>query len=523
MRPVLTMILASLFVFLAGFNVWNMLTSRGAPAGSNRLWIQVHRAVGYVFIALFGTFCYLMLLRIKGVADELSPRLILHMGLAFLLAPLLLIKVIVARNQKGARGLLTALGIAIFASAFILVAVNATIHFLAGASGHKVPPATSMTVITTWVVLVGIAYVAGSRRSEPRSDFKAGDLRPSLGQEREGPVDEFNLTLARIESQSQDAKTLRFLLPRHREIVARPGQFMTFEWMIDGKVVTRSYSICSSPTQRDFIDITAKRVPNGSVSQFLNDRAQLGMTVKAHGAYGKFCFDETKHKEVVMIAGGSGITPMMSMLRYIDDLCIPTDITLIYCVRAEQDVFFKNELAALQGRLSNFRHVQVLSQPSAEWAGWKGRLRREILEGELTNPQDATFFLCGPPAFMELGRTLLKQMGIEPAKILQESFGGAVARETTSLATGGPLEIRFSRSRVKFNTSPDENLLESCERNGVLLPSGCRQGSCGTCATKVLHGRVEMTTEDALTEDLRSQGFVLPCVSRPITHLTLDA
>jgi len=174
--------------------------------------------------------------------------------------------------------------------------------------------------------------------------------------------------------------------------------------------------------------------------------------------------------------------------------------------------------------------VTVLSQPSSEWTGWKGRLRREILEREVQKPLEATFFVCGPPAFMELSRSLLADLGVEPSRILQESFGGAVPGEkrfngsSEGIRTGiGSLEISFARSAVAFQISPEETLLESSERNGVLMPSGCRQGSCGTCATKLLRGRVKMESEEALSDQMRSQGYILPCVSRALENVTLDA
>jgi len=514
--------LAVLFVFLAGFNVWNMLGGRGKSARSSRLWAQLHRACGYAFIALFAIFVYCMVLRVRGLNDELPARLILHVGLALLLAPLLFVKVIVARYQKGARGLLTALGISIFAFAFTLVAINALAPYLHGASAQKVHLATTMTIVAVSLFLALLGYLRSSDdQTKPAAGTPAGvpAARPENNHRREA----WHLTLARIETQTHDAKTLRFLLPFGRELTARPGQFLTFEWMIDGNPVTRSYSICSSPTQIRSVDITPKRVENGCVSQFLNDRAKIGLTVKARGPYGKFYFDPDRHKKIVLIAAGSGITPMMAILRYIDDLCIAADVTLIYCVRNEHDVFFKDDIDAIRRRLENFHFAFVLSQPRTEWTGWKGRLRREVLEREVDKPAESTFFLCGPPAFMELGRSLLKEIGVDSSRILQESFGGAVAAEVHTSVGNGPLEVRFSRSSVVYNLSPNDNLLESAERNGVLLPSGCRQGQCGTCATRLLNGKVEMVTEGALTDEQRSQGIILPCVSRPVTDLTLDA
>jgi glycine betaine catabolism B len=517
-----SLLLAALFVFLAGFNVWNMLSGRGKSARGSRLWTQAHRACGYAFIALFVIFVYCMALRLRGLNDELPARLIFHVGLALMLAPLLFVKVIVARYQKAARGLLTALGISIFAFAFTLVAINALSHYLRGASSEKVHVATMVTVVVAALFLALLGYWKGSGAGQAKSTGTPAGA-PAARSEINRRTDAWQLTLARIETQTNDAKTLRFLLPPGDELRARPGQFLTFEWMIDGRPVTRSYSICSSPMQASSVDITPKRVENGCVSQFLNDRAKIGLTVKARGPYGKFYFDPDSHKRIVLIAGGSGVTPMMAILRYIDDLCIGIDVTLIYCVRTEHDVFFKDDIAAIRRRLEKFRSVLVLSQPGAEWTGWKGRLRREVLEREVEKPEESIFFLCGPPAFMELGRSLLKEMGVDSSRILQESFGGAVAGEVHSAAGNGPLEVRFSRSAVVYSLSPNDNLLESAERNGVLLPSGCRQGQCGTCATRLLNGKVEMATEEALTDEQRSQGFVLPCVSRPVTDLILDA
>jgi hypothetical protein len=149
---IISLPLAGLFVFLAGFNAWIMLTGRGATPRSRRLWTQAHRICGYTFIALFVIFCYFMLLRIRGNADELPPRLILHMGLALALTPLLFAKVLVVRYQK-TWGALMALGISIFVTAFTLVAVNVSVHYLRNASTHKAPVVISLMVVAAVITL----------------------------------------------------------------------------------------------------------------------------------------------------------------------------------------------------------------------------------------------------------------------------------------------------------------------------------------------------------------------------------
>jgi hypothetical protein len=161
--------LAVLFVFLAGFNAWIMLSGRGATPRSRRLWTQTHRICGYTFIALFAIFCYFMLLRIKGRSDELSPRLILHMGLAFALTPLLLAKVLVVRYQKN-WGALMALGISIFATAFTLVTLNVSVHYLGNASPHKAPFVISLIVVAVVIALALVAFLRRHEQTEPKSD-----------------------------------------------------------------------------------------------------------------------------------------------------------------------------------------------------------------------------------------------------------------------------------------------------------------------------------------------------------------
>src|SRR5262249_12580036 len=118
---------------------------------------------------------------------------------------------------------------------------------------------------------------------------------------------------------------------------------------------------------RSVVEITPKRLDSGCVSVFLNDRASIGMTVEATGPFGQFCLNSANDRKIVLLAAGSGITPMMAMLRYIDDLCLDTQVTLLYCVRTHQDIIFQDELVELQKRLRDFRYHVLLSQPGLEW------------------------------------------------------------------------------------------------------------------------------------------------------------
>ena len=261
---------------------------------------------------------------------------------------------------------------------------------------------------------------AKSDRTAGASQEVVGAIRvtaPSLS----GPL---ILRLASITAQTSDSKTLRFIVPNDRKLSARPGQFLTFSFLFDGKKVIRSYSICSSPARSGYVEITPKRVRQGCASVFLNERAFVGLTVEANGPFGHFCFDEGKHQSVVLLAAGSGITPMMAMLRYMDDLCLETTATLLYCVRTSNDIMFESELERLRSRLKNFQYHVLLSQPHAEWSGPRGHVSREFIEVTVKDLASPDFFLCGPPPFMDASRTILTGLGVKPERIRQESFGG---------------------------------------------------------------------------------------------------
>jgi ferredoxin-NADP reductase/mono/diheme cytochrome c family protein len=236
------------------------------------------------------------------------------------------------------------------------------------------------------------------------------------------------LRLASITTQTPDSKTLRFTLPPNRKLDARPGQFLTFSFLFDGEKIIRSYSICSSPARSGYVEITPKRVSQGCASVFLNERAPIGMTVEANGAFGRFCFDERKHQKIVLLAAGSGITPMMAMLRYIDDLCLETSVTLLYCVRTSNDIIFQGELEELWARLKNFQYHLLLSQPHTEWPGRRGHVSSEFIEDAVKDLASSDFFLCGPPPFMEASRGILTGLGVKPERIMQESFGSAIPK-----------------------------------------------------------------------------------------------
>jgi ferredoxin-NADP reductase len=300
---------------------------------------------------------------------------------------------------------------------------------------------------------------------------------------------------------------------------AKPGQFLTFDWLVDGKRLPRAYSLSSSPLRTAYIEITVKE--QGVVSSFLNRDAHEGLTVEAHGPFGQFYFDESRYRNIVLFAGGSGITPIMSMLRYIEEAAPDTEVMLFYAVRTERDVVFEEDLKNFQKRLQGFRCLTIASRPGPQWRGPRGHLNRALIEHHVGQVRNRTFFLCGPPAFMADVKDILLTLNVRAEQILQERF--TINSPAPSSLDSSTCSVVFSKSGRKYACSSVDTLLAIAEWHGINVPSSCRVGQCGTCATRVLAGDVEMEIEAGLEPALRAQGYRLLCVGRARGSVTLEA
>jgi ferredoxin-NADP reductase len=212
------------------------------------------------------------------------------------------------------------------------------------------------------------------------------------------------------------------------------------------------------------------------------------------------------------------------MLRHIDDRKMSTAVTLLYCVRTAADVIFQNELARIGRSLPNFKYEVCLSQPGPAWNGHSGRLSREFVSQQVIDLDSPTFFLCGPQGFMDNARQILSTLGVKQEQILQESFGESKPPPESRPVEGSAVEnVVFIQSQKVCQVSAGSTLLEVAEKNGVQIPYGCRQGVCGTCATRVLSGTVPMDVEFGLTAEQKIAGYVLACVGRPEGTVVLSA
>jgi len=263
------------------------------------------------------------------------------------------------------------------------------------------------------------------------------------------------------------------------------------------------------------------------VSCYLHDRVFVGLTVSARPPAGRFVLPDPVPSRLLFLAGGSGITPVMSILRWIDDACLSIEATMIYSARTDDEIIFGPELERLGKSVPGVRVVVTLTQPPAAWTGQSGRLSREMIDRLCPDLAESLVYLCGPGPFMDAARALLVECGVPADRIRQESFGKQPRPEepaapAAAIDPEGP-RVEFARTGKSGVIPEGGTLLEAAERYGVAIPSSCRQGQCGTCATRLLAGEVRMDAEDGLDSELRRDGYILTCVGRAHGDVRLDA
>ncbi|MFT3698090.1 MAG: 2Fe-2S iron-sulfur cluster-binding protein [Kofleriaceae bacterium] len=328
------------------------------------------------------------------------------------------------------------------------------------------------------------------------------------------------LKVASITPETHDVKTFRFVNPDGGQLPFQhiAGQYISLKLTIDGKRVNRSYTIASPPTRRDYVEISVKRASYGSVH--LHDTFSVGQLVSVSAPAGKFYFAGTEAKRVVLIAGGIGITPMMSVIRAMTDRKWAGEMFLVFSVRKKIDIVFEKELADLAARFPNVHVLVTLTNdPDAEWSGARGQIDAEKLRGFIPNFTRGPVMLCGPDKMMTAMRELLVGMGIPNEDVQQEEFISTPAVDPAAppvemaeeLPDGIIPNLAFKKSGINAEQPPELSVLEVAEDAGVEIPNECRSGVCGQCKVRLISGKVKMETQDALSHGDRAKGLVLAC------------
>lgn len=306
------------------------------------------------------------------------------------------------------------------------------------------------------------------------------------------------------------------------------GQFLNLELRLPEGPLWRAYSLCSAPASGE-LAITVKRIEGGRGSSFLHQHAREGLCLEVRGPSGTFVLPEsTQPRHVLLVAGGSGITPMMSHTRALLADEPQSRITLLYGNRSEHDIIFRAALDELcvahPGRLS-LRHVLV--EPSAALDAGLGMLDQQTALTELRGlgvgeSAPDLCLLCGPTPMMNATRAALLALGLPEARILEERFSAPAAPEDLAGGAEQRVQLRLHGKLHSFPVASGETILDASLRAELVLDFSCTTGACGTCTMHLREGAVHMEEPNCLSDDERAAGLILPCVSRPKSACTLE-
>ena len=340
------------------------------------------------------------------------------------------------------------------------------------------------------------------------------------------------LKVAEIVPETAEANSIRFEIPHdlRDEFAFKAGQHLTLRATIGGEEVRRNYSLCTAPAESDWM-VTVKRIGGGLFSNWVGDQLKPGDTVEVMVPHGSFTtdFDPTRSRHLVAIAGGSGITPVISLIKTLLREEPDSRFTLFYGNRDSSSIIFLEALAALKdkhlGRLEIYHFLDAEDQDIELFNGMLNRERlEEAIPSLVSNPADVDgWFICGPGPMMDAAEGALLDRKVPKERIHIERFtadrpAGAVVKEMAQLQTqaeGLSVSVTLDgrTRRVPFSAG---NILDSARASGLPAPFACKAGVCATCRAKVTGGKVEMAVHYGLTDDEVAEGYVLTCQSVPI-------
>ncbi len=358
------------------------------------------------------------------------------------------------------------------------------------------------------------------------------------------------LKVSGVKAETKDCVSVSFEVPESLKETFhyRQGQYLTLRFQLNGKEERRAYSMSSAPYEKD-LTVTVKRLKGGLVSNHINDNIKAGAEVEVMPPEGRFFtkIDEAQKKSYYLFAAGSGITPLMSMLKTIVEKEPMSTVFLLYGNRHEEDIIFRAALVDLEAEYSGQLIIeQALSgvkksgggiaswfkrKPVSTWTGKTGRIGGKLLSLFLEEYQprhsEQEYFICGPAAMIETVKAELLNRNIDKKRIHVEYFTAADAKDSStsgaSAAGAGRVKVKLNGKQFEIVVPKDKTVLDALLDEKHEPPYSCTSGSCSTCMAKVLKGKAEMEACYALDDDEIEEGYILTCQAHPITaELEID-
>lgn len=333
--------------------------------------------------------------------------------------------------------------------------------------------------------------------------------------------------------ENRDTKTFRLAMTDGSELEYSPGQFLTLVFpKTEGNEDRRSYSFSTAPGIDPIPAITLKRVENGEYSRKLIDYVKTGDELLTIGSSGFFTIPEdmTGYDKVYLLAAGSGITPVFSILKTLLARYKDLKIALIYSNRSEEAAIFRDELINLMNLHQDRFRIEFLYSTSANLT--RARLGKWLLENllkeyGLENPSGTLVFLCGPYDYMRMATIVLQTEGVPPDNIRKENFSAVKPRFHPEPPDKDPhlVDIFIQGKRYSFECRFPDTILQRAKKLGIVLPYSCESGQCGTCAATCISGKTWMWNNEVLVDSELNKGRMLTCTGYPVegdVQLTFD-
>lgn len=358
-----------------------------------------------------------------------------------------------------------------------------------------------------------------------------------------------SLEVTNIVSETDQSKSIYFNVPAElkEDFSFKAGQYLTLKFEIDGTEVRRAYSICVSPLEGN-LGVNVKRVNKGLVSNHINDNLQVGHQIEVMVPDGKFTIDlnDNFKRDFYFFTSGSGITPVISMIKTILEEEPKSRCYLCYGNRNEDSIIFKNELESMSEKYKGqFVLQHTLSRPNKEkagglkgmfskgkisWQGWQGRIDGPMIDRFLTdNPKqgkETHYFVCGPGAMIDTIIDYLEGKGIGSDRLHTEHFAAAVAPSMDiDSGVASKVTVHLSGETYEVSVPSNKTILDVLIEEKIDAPYSCTSGACSTCMGKIISGKITMDACYALDDSEVEEGYLLVCQCRavsPEVELTFD-
>lgn len=341
-----------------------------------------------------------------------------------------------------------------------------------------------------------------------------------------------NLKISKRIQETADAVSLSFEIPSNlkEEFKYKQGQYITFRINVNGQELRRSYSICSNPYSGEQLKVAIKKVRDGRGSVYLNDSVKEGSELEVMAPMGGFYteLNPSNKKNYYLFAGGSGITPMLSIIKSVLQIELNSNIVLFYGNLNEDSIIFRKELSDLAGEKLNI--VDVLEKPAdsnfpKERMGIMDvNMLTSLLNTYVDFNLDAEFFICGPTPMMQNAEKLLKERAKEKNRVHLEYFSTPdlpPAAEKSNVASDFPVDsealVICDGDEKTITIKAGKNILDVALDANIDAPYACQGGSCCTCRALLVEGKVKMKINFALSEEEVAEGYILTCQSLPLT------